>query len=57
MSVINQIDCFYKQIDYIYNKKHKKTNNGKELPSGVYNYKLAFSNGLTEKTGHLTLKH
>ena len=31
-------------------------NNGKELPSGTYFYKIDFSTGLESKTGFLSLK-
>ena len=33
-----------------------KSNNGKDLPSGTYYYKIEFQNGLETKTGFLSLK-
>lgn len=33
-----------------------KSDNGKELPNGVYFYKIEFSNGKADMTGYLTLK-
>ena len=33
-----------------------KNNNGSDLPSGTYFYKIDFTNGRPEKTGFLSLK-
>lgn len=33
------------------------SNNGKDLPSGIYYYKVEFTSGLKTQTGYLSLKH